>query len=134
MNSCVIDGRMVADPVLRKTVSGTSVMTFTVAHNFKDRTTFLTCEAWGTGAEVIADRFRKGDPINLSGYLRQDDWEDKDGNKRSKIILRVEQHGRPLGAPYGEARPERRKDTAESDQDEAVAAIADRHEDQDIPF
>lgn len=136
MNHYAVDGRLVADPELRKTNDGTSVLRFRIAHNERNRTLFLTCEAWGTGAEVIADRFRKGSPINLSGFLRQEQWTDKEGGKRSEIILRVEQHGRPLGSGIDE-RPvsaERRST------DDVVASIASRHDrddsenSDDIPF
>lgn len=142
-NFTLVSGRLVADPEIRKTANNDSVLRFRIAHNHpvynggKPRTTYLQCEAWGTGAEVIAKYFRKGDPILVQGFLRQDEWTDKDGNNHSQIVMRVERHERPLGSSSRSRSEEprhRRDDGRRRDDDEELVAIEGRHEEDDIPF
>lgn len=101
MNITLLRGNLTRDPELRKIGSGSgkevSVVNFTVAvsreytkaSGEKDKiTTFINCEAWDSGAEVIADSFRKGDLVMIEGSLRNDSWE-KDGVKHSTLRVRV---------------------------------------------
>ena len=49
---------------------------------------FINCEAWDTGADIISSSFRKGDLVLVEGSLRNDSWE-KDGVKHSSLKVRV---------------------------------------------
>jgi len=96
----IIRGNLTRDPDVRTVTIGskqTSVVNFTVAtskeytkaNGEKDKvTTFVPCEAWDTGAEIIAESFKKGDLVLVEGSLRNDSWE-KDGVKHSTLKLRV---------------------------------------------
>ena len=53
-------------------------------------TTFIDCEAWDSGAETISKYVSKGDPFLVKGALKNDSWENKEGQKITKIKLRVE--------------------------------------------
>lgn len=100
MNITLLRGNLTRDPELRKIESGSrsvSVVNFTIAvsreytkaSGEKDKvTTFINCEAWDSGAEVIAESFRKGDLVMVEGSLRNDSWE-KDGVKHSTLRVRV---------------------------------------------
>lgn len=100
MNMNIIRGNLTRDPEVRTVNIGskqTSVVNFTVAtsreytkaNGEKDKvTTFVPCEAWDTGAEIIAESFKKGDLVLVEGSLRNDSWE-KDGVKHSTLKLRV---------------------------------------------
>lgn len=100
MNMNIIRGNLTRDPEVRTVTIGskqTSVVNFTVAtsreytkaNGEKDKvTTFVPCEAWDSGAEIIADSFKKGDLVLVEGSLRNDSWE-KDGVKHSTLKLRV---------------------------------------------
>ena len=89
LNHIVIMGRLTRDPELRKTNSGTSVASFTVAVD-RDRapegqekeTDFIDCVAWRGTAEFVEKYFKKGRMIVVSGRLQLRDWTDKEGNKR----------------------------------------------------
>ena len=88
-------GNLTRDPELRATQSGMSVCNITVAINDnqgKDetRTSFISCDSFGRTAENIAKYFSKGKPIFIEGHLRQDNYEDKNGNKQSKLKVVVE--------------------------------------------
>jgi len=100
MNITLLRGNLARDPELRIVNTAgkqTSVVNFTVAvsreyvkaSGDKDKiTSFINCEAWDTGAEMIAESFKKGDLVMIEGSLRNDSWE-KDGVKHSSLKVRV---------------------------------------------
>jgi single-strand DNA-binding protein len=100
MNIVMLRGNLARDPELRVINSGdkqTSVVNFTVAtsreftkaNGTQDKiTSFISCEAWDSGAEAIASSFKKGDLVMIEGSLRNDSWE-KDGVKHSTLKVRV---------------------------------------------
>lgn len=100
MNIIILKGNLARDPELRSISTNgkqTSVVNFTVAvsreyvksNGEKDKiTTFVQCEAWDSGAEIIGESFRKGDPVMVEGSLRNDSWE-KDGVKHNSLKVRV---------------------------------------------
>lgn len=100
MNINILRGNLARDPDVRKVNSNgktTSVVNFTIAvsreytksNGEKDKiTTFVACEAWDSGAEIIGDSFKKGDLVMVEGSLRNDSWE-KDGVKHNTLKVRV---------------------------------------------
>lgn len=95
----IIGGRLTHDPELRFLPKGTAVCEFDIAvtrkykSNNEDReeTSFIPCTAFAKTAEVIAERFRKGSPILVQGYIKQETWTDKaTGQNRSKLKVQVE--------------------------------------------
>lgn len=96
-NYVLIHGRLVADPELIHTQSNTVCCNFTVANNRgKSKSTgedlpanFFQCVAWAKPGEMIADMFKKGNRIHITGCLIQNRWTDDGGNKRSAIKVQV---------------------------------------------
>jgi single-strand DNA-binding protein len=92
VNHLCLQGLLVADPELKDTNNGTKVVNFRVAwsEKFKERENklFLECKAFSGLAEHIAKYFVKGQEIAVEGKLNTEEWE-KDGQKRSKIVLMV---------------------------------------------
>jgi single-strand DNA-binding protein len=100
MNITILRGNLARDPELRVVNTGgkqTSVVNFTVAvsreytkaSGEKDKvTSFINCEAWDSGADIIGSSFKKGDLVLVEGSLRNDTWE-KDGVKHSSLKVRV---------------------------------------------
>lgn len=95
----IIIGNVTRDPELRTTPSGSQVCSFSVAVNrsYKDSSgaqqdsvSFFDCSAWGRPGEIIAQYARKGSGIMVCGRLEQRSWEDKDGQKRSRVEIAVE--------------------------------------------
>ena len=90
LNHITIMGRLVRDPELRRTGSGSAVASFTVAvdRDFGGRdggereTDFIDCVAWRQTGEFVSKYFTKGRMIVVSGRLQIRSWNDKDGNKR----------------------------------------------------
>ncbi len=98
-SKAIIVGNITRDPELRSTPSGAQVCGFSVAvnRNYKDSSganqesvSFIDCSAWGKAAEIIAQYAKKGSGILVSGRLEQRSWEDKEGQKRSRVEIVVE--------------------------------------------
>lgn len=90
LNHIVLMGRLVRDPELRHTQSGTAVASFSLAvdRDFKDRNTgekatdFIDIVAWRQTAEFVSRYFTKGRMAVVEGRLQIRDWTDKEGGKR----------------------------------------------------
>jgi len=54
------------------------------------RILFFDVEAWDKAAELISEYFSKGSPIHLVGRLKQDRWQDDNGNQRSRVKVVVQ--------------------------------------------
>ncbi len=94
LNSAVIMGRLVAQPELRKTESGVSVTSFTVAvdrrfnkQGEEKQADFIDIIAWRSTAEFVCKYFSKGQMIAVQGYIQTRLYEDKDGNKRKAVEI-----------------------------------------------
>jgi single-strand DNA-binding protein len=82
MNYYVITGRLIKDPETRYTKDNKAVTTVNVAiNNSKDDTTFLPITFFGKTAETVGKYTKKGNMIAVSGTIKNNNWEDKDGNK-----------------------------------------------------
>jgi single-strand DNA-binding protein len=93
-NKVILMGNLTRDPELRVTPKGTAVCQIGLAVNssYKDKegnareeTTFVDVDVFGRQAEVIAKYMNKGRPILVEGRLKLDTWESKEGEKRSKL-------------------------------------------------
>ena len=89
LNKIIIMGRLTRDPELRRTGSGTSVTSFSLAcdRDFKSQsgdkeTDFIEVVAWKNTAEFVSKYFSKGRMAVVEGRLQIRDWTDKDGGKR----------------------------------------------------
>lgn len=86
MNTFVGSGRLTAHPELKKTASGKSVCSFSLAvkrPHVKDTTDFLNFVVWNQGAEYLCKFGKKGNVVAVCGKLTSRKFEDKDGNKRT---------------------------------------------------
>lgn len=90
LNSVNLMGRLTADPELKQTVNGISVISFTIAvdraytpKGQDKQTDFINIAAWRQTAEFISKYFAKGQMIALEGSIQTRSYEDKQGNKRT---------------------------------------------------
>lgn len=94
VNRTILQGRLCADPEMRRTSNGTAVCSFRVAwsETIKDRETklFLNCVAWQGTAEMICKYFRKGKELAVEGKLSTREYKDKNGNDRSVTEMTVD--------------------------------------------
>ena len=92
LNVVAIMGRLVADPELRTTNSGTEVCSFRIAcdRNFvrqgeQRQADFIDIVAWKHNAGFVVKYFQKGSLIAIEGALQSRQYEDKNGNKRTAV-------------------------------------------------
>lgn len=99
LNRVMLMGNLTRDPELRYLPSNTPVANFGMAINRRwknqqgeqqEETTFVDCESFGRGAEVINQYLRKGRPVFIEGRLKLDQWQDREGQNRSKLKVVVE--------------------------------------------
>lgn len=148
LNKVLLMGRLTRDVELRYTASQQAVGNFGLAINRRwmgsdgqqhEEVTFVDCEVWGRQAETMNQYLAKGKPVFIEGRLKLDQWEDKEGGKRSKIKVVVEdfrfigsREESEGGAPRASGRSESRRVPAA-----AAAAPDGGHEpipEDDIPF
>lgn len=99
LNRVMLMGNLTRDIELKHIASNQAVAEIGLAVNRRYRTkdneereevTFIDCEAWGRTAEVMKQYLSKGKPVFIEGRLKLDQWTDKDGQKRSKLRVVVE--------------------------------------------
>ena len=101
INRVVISGNLTRDPELRRTQSGMGIMTFGVAVNdrrrngqtgeWEDYANFVDCTMFGTRGESLSNILTKGMKVAIEGKLRWSQWENRDGQKRSKLEVIVDE-------------------------------------------
>jgi len=108
-NKVILMGNLTRDVELRAISSGQQLAKIGLAVNRnyttasgekREEVTFVDCEAWGKTAEVMAKYLAKGRPVMIEGRLKYDQWDDKDGNKRSALRVVIETF-QFVGAPGG---------------------------------
>ena len=80
INSVVLVGRLTKDVELRKTQSGLSVASFTVAcdrrlsqaqkNNNEQSADFINCVAWRGSADFLGNYAHKGDTVGVEGRIQ----------------------------------------------------------------
>ena len=142
INSVNISGNLTRDPELRQTQGGTSVLRLGLAVNdrarnqqtgeWEDRANFVDCVVFGKRAEALAGMLAKGQRVAIDGRLRYSSWQDKEGNRRSKLEVVVDEidimSARTATQPSVAAAP-----VAPAPVAPAPVAPADVY-DEDIPF
>lgn len=94
LNTAILMGRLVKDPEMRSTQSGTPVCSFTLAVNRRgkdDGTDFLDIVAWSKTAEFVSKYFTKGQLVAVKGRIQTRTWEDQQGNKRKSTEIVAEE-------------------------------------------
>ena len=99
LNSVLLEGNLCRDPELRYTPKGTPVCTLLLASNRsykvegerQEEVSFVETTTWGKLATVCAEHLAKGRGVRVVGRLKQERWEDPDGNTRSKVVIVAEQ-------------------------------------------
>ena len=145
-NKVFLMGNLTRDVELKYTPNNQPVAAFGIAMNRRYRTregedredtTFVDCEAWGRTAEVMNQYLAKGRPVFVEGRLKLDQWQDKDGNNRSKLRVVVENFqfidSRPSGGGQAPAKGDAKQPAYAGNKDSAPAEHQALKED-DIPF
>jgi single-strand DNA-binding protein len=100
-------GRLGAEPEMRFSSSGVAVVRLSIvtSRRTKDQNTgewsdtdvtWWDCTAFKTLAENVASSLGKGMAVVASGRVVQENWQDKEGNKRSKLAVKLDSIGPDL--------------------------------------
>ena len=87
INRVVLVGRMTKDPVLRKTGTGASVTSFTVACDRRIKTEgqptadFINCVCWNKVADNTAQFTHKGSLVGVEGRIQTHSYDDQSGRR-----------------------------------------------------
>lgn len=147
-NKVLLMGNLTRDVELRHTNNSQAVANIGLAVNRRYRTaqgedreevTFVDCEAWGGTAEVMAKYLSKGKPVFVEGRLKLDQWQDKEGNKQSKLRVVIESFqfvdSRSGGGAGGEGAPRSDSNRPAPGRHSEPAGVAHNPvAEEDIPF
>ena len=103
LNSVLLEGNLCREPELRYTPSdgtspGTPTCTLVVSSvrtcklegERHEEVSFVEAATWGKLATVCAEHLSKGRGVRVVGRIKQERWDDADGNARSKIVIVAE--------------------------------------------
>ena len=92
-NVVMMNGGITRDPEGKNIGTDRAFVTFDLANTRgfgdKAKTSYFKCKAWGKTADLVANYLKKGSQISVTGELRQDSWEDNEGNTKSMICIYV---------------------------------------------
>jgi single-strand DNA-binding protein len=151
LNKVFIIGNLTADPELRTTPGGQSVMEIRVATNrtWADKTgkrqeqaEFHSVIIWGRQAEIVKQFLTKGSSIFIEGRLQTRNWDDKQGVKhwKTEIICERMQLGPRPGRPGegGFAKQPQQESSADQKQESEIPVIdiddTQEIKAEDLPF
>lgn len=144
INRVIVSGNLTRDPEYRQTASGTSILSFGVAVNdrrknqqtgeWSDYTNWIDCIVFGARAEPLSRFLSKGAKVAIEGKLRYSSWEAKDGGKRSKLEVVVDEvEFLSTRNQHGAQQPAQPAPTYSAHPKAAVTPKADDY-DESIPF
>ena len=95
LNKVILGGRLTADPELKTTQSGISVVSFTIAVSRRyskdsgqqNESDFFNVTAWRQTAEFVSRYFRKGSSICIVGTIQNRNWTDQEGQKHYRTDI-----------------------------------------------
>jgi len=139
MNTVVIGGNLVADPEYRE-VGDTGVVKFRIISDRKytskgekkTEATGIDLEAWGKTAELINQYVVKGQYVLVKGRLKEDRWQNSDGQNRSKIMISVSDG--PEGIQFGQKPKDRDESPQEVQQETNEVQDSGLDIGADVPF
>ena len=125
-------GIATADPEFKLIgIKNTPVCTVNLAFNrsfkkgdeWEQETTYIRAQVFGNRAERMSEIVKKGLPIFVDGHISQNNWENKEGEKRSVLILSVRDF--QVCQKFAKSEPKTQED---------VPVNANTGGDDDIPF
>ncbi len=147
VNKAILIGNLGRDPELRRTPSGTSVTSFSLATTERwtgregdrqDRTEWHNVVAWGKLAELANDYLKKGRTVYVEGRITTRSWDDRDGNKknRTEIVASTIQFLGSTGSGSGSSRQSSGSMGEPSEDHSSVPSSAepDMPVEDDLPF
>lgn len=139
LNRVILLGNLGADPELRVTSGGNSVLKLRLAtsENYLDRnkerqerTEWHSVTVWGKRAEGLAKCLQKGSRLLVEGSLRTSSYDDRDGNKRYRTEIVAQNVVLSGGGPKRDSGHSPPEGTPTTESHDGVVVDPD----DDIPF
>lgn len=114
LNFIIVSGRLTRDPDIRMTQKGSTVCSFSIANNrsymdpstneWKDEVSYMSATAFGSLADRLKERIKKGTPVIVEGRLVMNEFTGKDGQQRRDLRINASRvQVVPTGAAAQEA-------------------------------
>ena len=111
INRVVLVGRLTKDSILRRTPSGTSVASFTLACDRRNKVEgqptadFINCVCWGKVAENTNTYTHKGSLVGIEGRIQTRNYDDKNGSRVyvTEVVADSVQFLEPKGSSNNQA-------------------------------
>ena len=92
-NWITVEGRLTRDSELKYLPTGTALAEVSIAssdwNGKEEYTSFFDCQLYGKKAESLQQYLTKGKQVVVNGKMRQDRWENKEGQKRNAWKLGI---------------------------------------------
>ncbi len=145
VNKVILVGNVGKDPEIKVAGSGASIATFSLATsdrtkdpqgNWTDRTEWHNLVAFQRTAEIIRDYVKKGAKLYIEGRIQTRSWDDKDGQKKYRTEIIVNDLVLLSGRGDGESGGSSRSNSYDQRQPAAADDLVQSTEitDDDIPF
>ena len=110
MNVITIAGGLGRDAELKYLNNGDPICNFSVADSQgRDKgTIWWNCSLFGKRGEALAQYLTKGQSVTVVGSVTEREWQDKEGNKRKSMDVRVSEIALQGGRKDSEPQEERR--------------------------
>lgn len=135
MNLTILTGNLGRDPELRQH-NGDNILNFPIGVQVGSRdnpqTMWVDCAIWGKRATSLQPYLAKGHRVTVSGSIKLEEYQAKDGTQKSRLRLSVDQLDLPPKAD-GQAAPAPRQQQAAPQQAQSTGSGFDDMDD-DIPF
>lgn len=138
VNKAIVMGNLTRDPETRTLPSGQTVTSYSLATNRfwtdresgekKKQVEYHNIIAWGRLGEISQQFLKKGSLVYIEGRLQTKNWQDPQGNKRTRteIVAEMLQLGpRPGGAGTEQSKKEKPNEEA---------PVSDEINVEEIPF
>jgi single-strand DNA-binding protein len=99
-NKVILMGNLTRDPELKTLQSGMRVakLGLAVSEMWRDKSTgeqkevtcFVDVDVWDKLADLCGQHLSKGRPVLVEGRLKMDEWTTKEGEKRTKLVVRAD--------------------------------------------
>lgn len=98
INRCVLSGRLTADPELRVTAKGVSVLSFSLCFTsrvstpdgaYEEKPNYIDATLFGKRADAISKYLVRGDHVSVDGHLSFSEYT-KDSRRHTKLQLIVD--------------------------------------------
>ena len=97
-----VKGNLGSDPDLKFSQNNTAYCNFSLAYTPRKQvagewqdgeTMWFKVVAFGTKAEAVADTYRKGDTVLVTGEMAQSTYTDKEGNEKTSMEITAREVG-----------------------------------------